>query len=152
IVGNHHELAAPLDLALLPVNEDLWKGEANFSRALRVDQLAVAHQPVPGEVLFFAGYSGDRSSFQFGTLFNRGTGSMSREVDLPPDDRFHTRFHFGIDYKPDLAVNAVGTAGLPRPPGFSGSTVWNTRFVESRMSGLQWSPDMALVTGVVWGW
>jgi hypothetical protein len=88
----------------------------------------------------------------FDTLITPGTSSTAREAPLPKDDRFKARFHFAIDYKPDLATNVVGSHSLPRPSGFSGSTVWNTGFVESRMAGVPWTPDMARITGIVWGW
>ncbi len=78
--------------------------------------------------------------------------STAREIELPINERFSSRFHFGINYRPDLAKNVIGTKGLPLPPGLSGSTVWNTRFVVAKMAGRPWTPDLAQVTGVVWGW
>jgi hypothetical protein len=36
--------------------------------------------------------------------------------------------------------------------GLSGSTVWNTNFVAAKMDGIEWTPELAKVTGVVWGW
>ena len=57
-----------------------------------------------------------------------------------------------MDYRPDLATNVIGDDGLPSPPGMSGSTVWNTGFVEAKARGVPWKPEMARVTGVVWGW
>jgi hypothetical protein len=82
----------------------------------------------------------------------KATTSVAREVELPLDDRWTSRFHFGLDYRPGLAANTVGNEGLPRPLGLSGSTVWNTCFVEAKMNGIDWMPDLARVTGVVWGW
>jgi hypothetical protein len=43
-------------------------------------------------------------------------------------------------------------ASLPLPPGLSGSRLWNTRFVEAKMAKIPWTPELALVTGVIWGW
>lgn len=34
----------------------------------------------------------------------------------------------------------------------SGSFVWNTRIVEFTQRGEPWSPGVARLTGVVWGW
>jgi hypothetical protein len=76
----------------------------------------------------------------------------TREVDLPEDDRFDNRFHLGLDYRPDLATNVIGNKGLPLPPGLSGSTLWNTGFVEAKMAKRPWTPELAVVTGVIWGW
>ena len=45
-----------------------------------------------------------------------------------------------------------GNRHLPLPPGFSGSAVRNTRYVECLASGMQWTPSEARVTGVVYRW
>jgi hypothetical protein len=152
IVGNHVQYSWPLDLALLPVSADVWAAKPHGSRAVEIDQIALAHNPVPGELLTFTGFSGQATDFHFNTLHTEGTCSTAREIELPEDPRFSRRYHFGIDYRPDLAIRVDGNRGLPVPPGLSGSTVWNTRFVEARMERMNWSPEMAQVTGVVWGW
>ena len=152
IVGNHAEYTWPIDAGLMPVDKDIWDSESSTSKAIRLDRIALAHDPVPTELLYFSGFSGERSGFHFDTLINRRTSSTAREVELPNDDRFNLRFHFGIDYKPDLAQSVIGNNGLPCPPGFSGSAVWDTGLVRSRMNDQDWSPDCARVTGLVWGW
>lgn len=152
ITGDHIERTWPHDLALLPVDERAWSHGAHDSKTIDLDQISVAHAPVPGELFAFTGFAGERTDFYFGSLVSGATTSLAREKPLPPDDRFFPSFHFGIDYRPDEARDVIGREGLPLPPGLSGSTVWNTCFVEARMKGLAWSPEMAQVTGVVWGW
>jgi hypothetical protein len=152
ILGDHAALEWPLDVALLPVTKSIWDAPTHTAKAITPEMIALAHAPVETELLTFAGFSGDRSQFYFNTLYTPGTSSTAREVALPDDDRFDPRFHFAIDYRPDLATSVIGSHGLPRPPGFSGAAVWNTRFVESRLSGYQWTPQQARVTGIVWGW
>jgi hypothetical protein len=152
-IGNHVTFGAPLDLALMPVDQKAWQEASNQSRAIQLDQIAWAHVPVPGEVFSFVGFAGDGVDFHFGALTSTATCSTAREVGLPKDDqRISPRFHFGLDYNPNLATDVIGKKGLPRPPGLSGSTVWNTCLVEAKMAGRQWTPDLAKVTGVVWGW
>lgn len=152
IVGDHAEHPLPFDLAVLPVRAQAWAAKSHGSRAIDIDQIALTHDPVPGELLTFTGFSGEATDFHFNTLHSEGTCYTAREVDLPEDPRFDRRYHFGIDYRPDLAIRVDGNRGLPLPPGLSGSTVWNTRFVAAKMGGVAWSPEMAQVTGVVWGW
>lgn len=152
IVGNHFTEEAPLDLALLPVNAGSWADPSNGSSAFSLDRIAWAHAPVPGEMLTFVGYAGDNVDFHFGHLTSVATCYTAREIALPPDDRFSSRFHFGIDYRPGLATDVIGAEGLPVPPGLSGSTVWNSCLVEAKAKGIPWTPDLAKVTGVVWGW
>ena len=151
IVGDHAAWDWPLDLAILPAQNG-WTQTGHQAKAIASDQIAITHDPAPTEILTFYGFSGERGGFHFGTLINQGTCSTSREITLPADERFNSRFHFGLDYRPDLATTVMGTSGLPCPPGFSGSVVWNTGFVEARLRDIAWKPDMARVTGVIWGW
>ena len=152
VVGNHVELPAPFDLALLPVDELKWKDHSNGSSAIQLDQIALAHSPVQTEILTFSGFAGGNAGFHFGTLASMATCYTSREIVLPDDSRFSSRYHFGLDYRPDLATDVIGKEGLPLPPGLSGSIVWNTGFVAAKMQSVQWTPELARVTGVVWGW
>jgi hypothetical protein len=151
IVGNHVELPWPEDLGILPVSGDAWATKPNASRAIELDQIMPAHNPVPSELLTFTGFSGQETGFHFNTLHAVGTCYTAREVALPADQRFGPHYHFGIDYRPDAAIPLDGR-DLPLPPGLSGSSVWNTRFVEARLADVVWSPEMARLTGVVWGW
>jgi hypothetical protein len=152
ITGNHTELPLPLDLALLPVDMVAWNNTQHKSKAIETHQISLAHNPVPGELLAFAGFAGENVSFHFNTLFAKGTCYTAREIELPHDERFSSRFHCGIDYRPDLATTIINKDTLPRPPGLSGSTVWDTGFVAAKMAGVPWSPMVARVTGVIWGW
>lgn len=152
VVGNHVELPEPFDLALLPVDAMKWRDQSNGSSAIQLDQIALAHSPVQTEVLTFSGFAGGNVGFHFGILASMATCYTSREIVLPDDSRFSSRYHFGLDYRPDLATDVIGKEGLPLPPGLSGSIVWNTGFVEAKMQSVQWTPDLAKVTGIVWGW
>jgi hypothetical protein len=98
------------------------------------------------------GFAGAKVGFHFGTLTSMASCYTAREAPLPEDERFSPRRHFGLDYRPDLATDVIGKEGLPLPPGLSGSTVWNTCVVEAKAQGIDWSPDLAKVTGVIWGW
>ena len=69
---------------------------------------------------------------------------MAREIALPDDPRIDGRFHFGIDYRPDLAEQVIGSAAMPLLPGLSGSTVWNTRLVEARWRACRGRPTSRL--------
>jgi hypothetical protein len=153
IVGHHAEFPHPLDVAVLPVDMRAWADVSNKSKAIDIDQIVIGHDPEPTqELLAFTGFAGERTSFHFGFLFAEGTCYTAREIELPHDVRFSPRFHFGIDYRPDCASSVIGEKGLPLPPGLSGSTVWNTGFVAAKVAGRTWTPQMAKVTGLVWGW
>lgn len=153
VAGDHMSFGEPLDLALLPVDAAAWGSASPGSRAIEIDQIAWAHSPYPTELMSFVGFPGDDVRFFFEAITAKAQCLTGREVELPPDDdRFDSRFHFGLDYNPNLANDVIGNKGLSRPPGLSGSTVWNTSFVEAKVHGIAWTPEMAKVTGVVWGW
>jgi len=153
VVGNHAEVGWPEDLALLPVSNAAWTAKPHTSAPIEMHQLAIKHAPVEGEMLAFVGFAGANAHFVFNTLNVTSTTLVTREVPVTPDPGVvDPAYHFGLDYRPDTAVQTLGTGGLPLPPGLSGSTVWNTRYVETAMSGGVWTPDLAQVTGVVWGW
>lgn len=125
---------------------------AHEAKAIPVKRFASTHHPRRGELLFFIGYSGDRSGFCFGSLIAPGTPCSGQEVEFPSGIG-DPRFHFAIGYRRDLAVSVDGSSrGLPTPPGFGGSLVWNSRFVECVEKNKEWSPEEAQVTGIVWGW
>ncbi len=151
-VGDRTALQWPLDLGLLPVDRSAWDEDLNQSKAIEVDQISLGHDPVPTEILTFTGFAGENVAFHFNTLISKGVCYTAREVELPVDSRVSSRIHFAIDYRPDKATAVIGDKGLPLPPGLSGSTVWDTGFVRAKLAGIQWTPELARVTGVVWGW
>jgi hypothetical protein len=123
------------------------------SAAVPETRWTLVHSGVTGELFFFKGYAAEGSSFHYGHLVTKATSYACQEIPLPPDDdRFHNRFHFALDYRPDLATSlGDNNPGLPDPHGFSGSLVWNTRFVELGCNIDTWTPDDAVVTGLVLG-
>lgn len=144
---------SPVDASACLVNQSLWKEEHN-SNAIPLSRFAKKHDPIQGELLFFVGYSGDRSKFYFGHLFTTGTPYLTQEIPVPNCvTEANMDYHFALPYKPDKAISIDGGSNpLPRPPGFSGSLVWDTKRMACHVSGKSWSPDMAEITGLVWGW
>lgn len=150
--GTQVHKAWPWDLAMLPVSDEMWSSVEHRSALIQVDQISLAHTPIEGEVFAFSGYAEDRVRFLFGEMQFIATTSVAREGALASHNEISERFHFGLEYRPDLATLAAGHHNLPRPPGLSGSTVWNTCFVEAKTRGIEWTPALAKVAGVVWGW
>jgi hypothetical protein len=143
----------PLDVAVTALDSRVWNHRAHQSAVVPENKWVLAHGGVEGELFFFKGFAAEGSSFHFNHLITNATSHACQEVPLPSDDRFHNRFHFALDYRPDLATSiGDNNPGLPDPHGFSGSLVWNTRFVELGCNIQSWSPDDAVVTGLAWGW
>lgn len=144
---------APVDVAICEINSSLWDTEASQAKAIPLDRFAAKHETVQGELLFFAGFSGQKAKEVFGTLVSRGTPFLTREMPLPESvEEAKPDYHLSIPYPPELARSADPSMPLPDPHGFSGSLLWNTKRIECLQSGKEWHPSMAIITGIVWGW
>lgn len=144
----------PNDVALCPVDDAIWCHPTHSARTIPFSRFASHHAPVDGELLFLCGYSGDTSKFVFGQLNSERLQYLTQE-DQMPATHGDANFHFAVLYRPDLATQITEEAqarGLPRPPGWSGTLVWNTRYVEKTQAGEEWCANHAQVTGIVWGW
>lgn len=148
-------LALPVDCAYSLISDHIWSTQAELqphqARAVPGSRIAIAHMPVENELLFFRGYAGENSKFYFDTLLSTATSYLTRETPLLAGWG-NARFHFALHYPPTKAISLDPRFTLPVPKGFSGSLVWNTRYVECVTQGIPWSPEEAQVTGIVWGW
>lgn len=117
------------------------------------DQIATKHHLVrPEELLFFFGYSGENSTYAFDTHNTNGCGyltqmnqnavSESGDIELlwPNGEQKWS------DKTTDEARNSIR---FNDPAGFSGSLVWNTRFLEAGADLGKWEPKMARATAVL---
>lgn len=140
----------PIDCALIPVPDQIWY-RPNKAQAIPEEKFNWAHVPIDREILFFRGYAQENSSFHFENLFNAGTSYGTQIMEEPPvgPDR---RFFFPLHHSPEKAEMVNDQGHLPLPPGFSGSTVWDTGFVACLNNGMPWSPEQARVTGIVCRW
>lgn len=146
-------MPAPVDVAISRIDDSNWHKESHTASTIPLNRFAERHAPVQYELLFFAGFSGQRSKFFFGTLITPGTPYTTQECPFPTIvNEADQKFHFSLFYPPDLASSIDGSSSLPDPHGFSGSLVWDTKRVACLQNGKEWSPDMAEVTGIVWGW
>jgi len=144
----------PIDFAVSKIHEKSWTACSHNANGIPESRFAKKHDPVTGELLFFMGYSGERSKFLFGTLFAPGTPYLTQEIEFPSGlDIGDNKFHFALPYLTEKAWAVDGnTRGLPDPHGMSGSIVWNTKFIETTQKGQAWNPELAVVTGIIWGW
>jgi hypothetical protein len=80
VIGNHIEQSAPWDLALLPVSDEAWSVLDHHSALIQMDQITLAHTPLPTEVFAVAGFAGERTKFLFEEMQFESTTSLAREV------------------------------------------------------------------------
>ena len=144
----------PRDVASILVNNQSWQKQKSKARAIPWSRFAQKHAPVADELLFFYGLSGENSYLGYdqfskimsgyGTQEKRGTGDANIfELFWEPENTRITP-QTGLNIKEEVKYNDAG--------GYSGSLVWNTRFVEGGCDINRWSPANAEVTGLLRRW
>lgn len=152
--GNAVNYAYPIDAAVWKVPSLAWESAGpHGAKAVQLSQFASAHTAVDNEMMFVAGFSGERSTFTHGHLFTSATPLLTVEQSDEFPEEGNRYFHFALVYSPEK-VTSLAERGqpLPLPKGLSGSFVWNTRRIEHLRQGRIWTPQAARVTGIVWGW
>lgn len=140
------------DVACAPVSEEEWGKCQDRATLLPMSKLASSSASVASEVLFFRGIAGENARY-LGAEANEVTltAYCSQKEPCTGDQHiFEMLWHSGT------ATVTSGTADEARavikqdnPQGFSGSLVWNTRFVERGCDLSAWSPEDAVVMGML---
>lgn len=140
------------DVAYTPVSKDEWSKCQDRVALLPMSKFAERSSCAASELLFFRGIAGENARY-LGAGANDVTlsGYCSQEKARTGDEQI-----FEMLWIPGTATVTSGTADEVRsvikqvnPQGFSGSLVWNTRFVERGCNLLAWSPDDAVVIGML---
>lgn len=156
---------APLDLAVSPV-DDRWNANVHSAMVFPDHRFEAKHAPLQREFLFLMGFTGEKAHYSpsFEMLFTTGTPYLTQEYDetLEPEDTrrqikhpdFDPAYHFAMHWHPEATTPTDGkSSSIPLDPhGMSGSFVWNTRLVEFSQRGETWTPGVARLTGILWGW
>lgn len=144
---------APVDVAVCEIDQEVWSSEATSAQAIPLGRFAEQHLADEEELLFFAGFSGQRSKEVFGTLVSRGTPYLTQECPLPESvEEANADYHIAIPYSSELVRTSDPSIPLPDPHGFSGSLLWDTKRIECLRNEIAWEPSMAKVSGIIWGW
>jgi hypothetical protein len=100
------------------------------------------------------GFAGENAGYGFGIHQTNASGYCSQEKAGTGDTQI-----FEVFWEPNNTAYSQGTSEEARPNvkfedarGLSGSLVWNTRFVEVTSKGGVWSPEHAVVTGLLRRW
>jgi hypothetical protein len=151
----------PLDLAALPVDLT-WTETTHSAMAFPEHRMASSHAPAPGEFLFFMGFAGSRAYFSptLTVIVTNGTPYLTQEFEPQAEEReitsehYDPAFHFAMPWEPEQVeiIDRENNVVPVNPEGFSGCLVWNTRYVEYTSAEKDWDPNVAQLTGVVWGW
>ena len=151
----------PTDLAASPVDLT-WTATAHSAMAFPEHRIALTHAPVPGEFLFLMGFAGSRAYFSpvLDVIVTNGTPYLAQEFDPRAEERsitceqYDPAFHFAMPWEPEQieVVDRERNVVPFNANGFSGSPVWNTRYIEYTAAQKPWDPNVAQLTGIVWGW
>ncbi len=144
----------PIDAAEVSIDAATWGSIAEDALPISMSQFVHRHNPVNSEVLFFRGLAGQNAFLGFGQFSSIVTGYSSQEKPNSGDDQI-----FEMLWDPPQATITSQTDSTVRkgfrhdnPEGFSGSLVWNTRFVETGCDLRSWHPAHARVTGLLRRW
>jgi len=146
-----------VDAALAVMGDRLWNATtAHEAIPVPYGRFAPRHHLAQKEeLLFIRGFAGENARYGFGVHEANGTGYCLQEkrVDPPDPDIFEvfwepqeTSFTSGTD---EQARNVMK---FQDAGGFSGSLVWNTRYLECGRAGRDWTPECAVVTGLLRRW
>jgi hypothetical protein len=144
----------PLDVASIRLNGQSWQDQSSKARALPWARFAQKHAPADDEILFFYGLAGENSYSFYGKFSNIMTGYCTQEKRNTGDDDIFEMFWEpeNTSLSPQTSSKIKQDFKYDDAQGFSGSLVWNTRFVEKGSDINRWSPADALVTGLLRRW
>ncbi|MCK1328624.1 hypothetical protein IVB57_09495 [Bradyrhizobium sp. CW9] len=145
----------PVDLALAAVNDSMWLKNPHQAEAIPIERFAQRHAICdPAELLFFLGFAGENSNYGFGVFSPTGSAHLSQEKTRTGDESFFEMYWQPKDtqYSADTTDEERRLAKSEDARGFSGSLVWNTRYLEVTQAGGVWTPADAVVTGMVQRW
>jgi hypothetical protein len=138
------------DVAFAPIDAMNWSQISGRACPLPISRFAIRHAPAALELLFFRGIAGENATVTGWGANGILTGYGSQEKPGTGDAQL-----FEILWSAGKATVTTGTDREVRDRfqqgdsrGFSGSLVWNTRFVELGRDLSTWSPDDAVVTGI----
>ena len=140
------------DVAVAPIAAAEWSRMAKTAMPLSLAKFAQYHAPAPDELLFFRGIAGENVRYVSDLGVDADlSGYCSQEKRGTGNDNV-----FEMLWNPKETRITTGTSATVRerikydnPAGFSGSLIWNTRFVEMGCDITKWSPNCAVVTGLL---
>ena len=142
----------PIDAGLAIISDSAWHAVTHSAQEIPIERFAQRHRSLDqAELLFFRGYAGVNAHYAFGIHQTNGSGYCSQEVKDSGDAQIFEmlwepkRTQFTTNTTPDARTEMK----FDDPHGFSGSLVWNTRFLEVQAVGRQWTPEEAVVTGLL---
>lgn len=145
----------PIDAAGALLSDQAWTAVSHQAATVPLSGFAPKHETKErAELIFFYGFAGENADYGFEVHQTNGSGYCSQEKENTGDDQ-----SFEIFWEPSNTRHTAATSQEARaavkfcnPQGFSGSLVWDTRYLEVTQAGRTWTPEEAVVTGLLRRW
>jgi hypothetical protein len=128
----------PVDAAFAVIDDAAWRARSHQAQPVPYSRFASRHAPADrAEILFFRGFSGENARYAFGLHQTNGTGYATQEKEDSGDAQIFELFWEpeNIDLTGQTSPEAAAEMKFEEANGFSGSLVWNTRYVEVTRQG-----------------
>lgn len=145
----------PVDAAFALISDPAWAACPHQAQPVPYRRFGLHHAPADhAELLFFRGFSGENARYAFGMHQTNGAGYATQEKENTGDDQTFELFWEPENIEPtsQTGPTAAKEIRFEDARGFSGSLVWNTRYVEVTQQGAAWTPEDAVVTGLLRRW
>lgn len=145
----------PVDAAYAVIGDAAWRARSHQAQSVPYSRFAPSHTAADrAEILFFRGFSGENARYAFGLHQTNGTGYATQEKEGSGDAQIFELLWEpeNIELTSQSPSEAAAEMKFEEAGGFSGSLVWNTRYVEVTRQGGRWTPEHAVVTGLLRRW
>ena len=137
----------PIDAATAVIADEAWHATAHQAAVVPYRRFANRHRTAQqAELLFFRGFAGENARYAFEVHETNASGYSTQERADSGDEQI-----FELFWDPQQTRVTAGTEDEARaamkwddPGGFSGSLVWNTRYLEVQDAGGHWKPEDAV--------
>ncbi len=145
----------PIDSTFALIGDDAWEACSHQAQPIPFERFAQRHAPTnPAEILFVRGYAGENARYAFGVHQTNASGYATQEKPNSGDEQI-----FEILWEPENTIltnqtspEAACEIKFNDAGGFSGSLVWNSRYMEMTEQGHKWTPEHAVITGMLRRW
>lgn len=137
----------PVDVACMAIAENVWEAYHDEACCISPEQFDTHFNAVDKEFFFLEGFPGQRARMFSDTLATKVTPLLTFQRPLVKS--YDPNMHFALFYDIDNYRCSGDQDFLAGPSGMSGSLVWNTKIQECRQNGVEWTPDMPKVVGIV---
>jgi hypothetical protein len=153
--GPWKEERHPIDAGYANISDAAWAAKIHQAAEVPLSSFAARHQIAhPEELLFFCGFAGENAGYAFGVHQTCGSGYCSQEVKGAGDSQIFEMFWDPqqTQFISDTPAQTQAAVKFDDAQGFSGSLVWNTRYLEVSETDRKWSPEDAIITGLLRRW